>query len=150
MRIDPTGELAEKAVHAYSVTCCNDSPSDPSKHWITKIFPNVKRAPGKDAILCTEKVTDSVNSKHKLYDAFYKRGSTCMLQHGNESESRAVDAYMKNSDCKIPREIARQQMLQNREYRRCIHNSSVTSAEIVTRANKWKRVVPTKRSLHAQ
>jgi hypothetical protein len=79
MRIDPTGELAEKVVHAYSATCCNDSPSDPSKNWITKIFPNVKRAPGIDAIPCTEKVTDSVNSKHKLYDTFCKRVSTYML-----------------------------------------------------------------------
>jgi hypothetical protein len=136
MHIDPTGALAKLVVHAYSDTCCGDSPKDPTKHWLGWIYPNVKRAPGKDAFHGCKMITGSTNPKHELHDAFCKRVSKLVLQNDQDSEDAAFAAYQKSVDKSSDRELARRHMLSNNSYKKCIMNASVPSVVAVRRANE--------------
>jgi hypothetical protein len=134
MRIDPTGELAKRVVHVYSDTCCGDSPKDPTKHWLAKIYPNVKRAPGKDPVHGIKMVTESTMAQHPLYSSFCKRTSSLLrLRNKRQSENDAVAAFLKHEDSSsLTRKLARQAMLQKRTYTKCIYNGSAPTAETVS------------------
>jgi hypothetical protein len=137
MRIDPTGELARKVIHAYSDTCCGESPTNPKKHWVTKVWPNMKRAPGKDPFHACKLVTDSTNPKNPLHQPFCKLLAQLLVRNDRESEQIALVAFRKENKGYAP-EVARQTMNQTKSYTRCIENASVPIPEVVEGANRLK------------
>jgi len=122
MRLDPTGEKLKSVVAAYADVCCNDSSKDPTKHWITKLFPSMPRAPLKDAFHSQKKVTDSCNQMNPLYDSFCKRLSKGMLGYDATSLALGVDAFRKENSVQLPTEAVIQLMLRKAAYKKALIN----------------------------
>lgn len=119
LRIDPTGAAAKELMAVYSDTC-HGSLKDPKKHWITKIFPSVDRAPYRDNFHSQKMVTGSMNKTNPLYPAICSDLARAMLKNDPGTERIAVSAYMKNEKSTLARDLAKKEMLQKKPYKASI------------------------------
>lgn len=130
MRIDPSGKLWMGVFAAWADVCCNDSPNDPSQHWITLIFSGISRAPLKDVFHACKKVTDSVDQKSPLYESFCQRVSSLVLKNDEDSERIALAAFLDKNGPMGNREMARREMLKKPSYKKAIVNSIQPNANL--------------------
>jgi hypothetical protein len=93
------GEVeAKKLIAVYSDTCCQNK-TNPNDHFITKIFPNCKRAPLKDVFHAIELVLyETTGFGHPLHNAFRDGLWGAILKWETESEDAAVLHFMKHHD----------------------------------------------------
>ena len=125
----------EAVTVAYSDTCCQML-KDPTTHWITKIFPNVMRAPYRDIFHAMKKVTDATQPHHELGPMFSQLMSRSLIQYDPASISHAAKLYQKKSSSKLAIEVAKDQVLKHKAYRRKIKNYAPPKAEVETALRK--------------
>ena len=112
----------EAVVAAHSDTCCQGL-DDPTKHWITRIYPNVKRAPYKDLLHAQMKVNDASQPHHELGPTFNETISQALLIHDEASVKSLIPWYRKKvNDPKLPVDIAKAQMIKDKDAKTRIKN----------------------------
>jgi hypothetical protein len=89
---------AEKLIAVYSDTCCQNH-TNPKNHFITKTFPNCKRAPLKDVFHAIKLVLyETTGFGHSLHNAFRDGLWEAILKWERESEDVAVLHFMTHHD----------------------------------------------------
>jgi len=149
LRLDPTGAASKDVVAIYSDTCC-ESLKDPTKHWSTKIFPNVKRAPYHDNFHSQNMVTGSMNKMNPLFPAFCAELSKILLTNDERTERVALSAYMKDTKSTLTRELAKKQMLQKPAYKASIMRYPEPNSERISRARSLAEKYKLKDKEHAE
>ncbi|CAB9496316.1 hypothetical protein SEMRO_4_G002920.1 [Seminavis robusta] len=121
-RCERLGQEHVDAVRAsYSDTCCQGL-QDPTTHWITKIFPNCKRAPHKDLFHAGKKLTDATQPLHELSPVFNQLVTSSLLKFDQSSVNHVVKYYLKNTKQNLALELAREQMMKLKVWRNKVKN----------------------------
>ena len=107
--------------YAYSDVCCQGA-KDPTNHWITKIWENVKRAPYKDAFHCSQKIVGATQPHHELRETFRTLVSQAFLQYDEDSQRHVARLFQKESKQKLSLEVAQDRVLTKEKYRKKIKN----------------------------
>jgi hypothetical protein len=115
----------DEIVGAYTDTCC-EGLADPKKHWITKMFPNIPRAPYKDFLHGMSLVTDvpsTAGPAHALHRGFCRGVRDLVMRLDPDKENECIDHYMKVNPQIKNRAMARDTVINNTNYKQCIPNA---------------------------
>ena len=125
---------------AYSDTCCQGL-KDPTTHWITQVFPNVPRAPYRDNFHAMKKVTDATQPHHELQVPFTQYMKGAFTAYDEQSKSHVAGLYRKKSKHVVSLEVAKEQVVKQRDYQRKIKKLNPDKATIRQRIEEaWTKI----------
>jgi len=130
-RLGGEAEVA-KVQYGYSDVCCEGLNRPEHDHWFQKVWPGAMHWPLKDLLHGQMGITrETIGADHDLHRPFIRALADATMKYDEAGKTAAAKRYIKDKKSNLTVELAKEQVMKSRSYRKTILNGIPGKEELV-------------------